>query len=489
MADYELVVGLEVHAELLTESKMFCGCEVVDSTAAAPNLYVCEVCTAQPGVLPVINAQALDYAIMVGLALHCRINDFNQFARKSYFYPDLPKGYQISQYEYPLASDGWLDIMTEAGEKRIGVTRAHLEEDTGKSFHKGDYSLVDLNRAGVPLLEIVSEPDFRTLDEIESYARKLRQILVYLGVNHGDMSKGVLRFEANVSVRPEGSDTFNTRTEIKNLNSIRSLVRAVRYEAERQKHLHDAGEAITQQTMGFDEDTGETFTQRIKERADDYRYFPEPDLPPVFIGEEWVERIQATMPELPDAKLARFITDYGLRDDDAAVLVADKAVADYYETSLKAGPDLDAMMVANWLTGEFFRLMNADSIAIEDVKITSEQFAALLMFVEDGTINANTGKDVLTTMFSSGRDAADIVEAGGLAQISDTGALEVLVDQIIADNLGQVESYLGGKDGLLGWFVGQVMRETKGQANAQMVNALFRERLEAHRSAEADTNG
>jgi aspartyl-tRNA(Asn)/glutamyl-tRNA(Gln) amidotransferase subunit B len=263
MTEYEPVIGLEVHAELLTESKMFCSCRVVDSTSAEPNTAVCAICSAQPGVLPVINARAVDYGILVGLALHCRINEFSQFARKSYFYPDLPKGYQISQYEYPLASDGWLDIEVDGASRRIGIRRAHLEEDTGKSFHVGDHSLIDLNRAGVPLLEIVSEPELRSAEEAEAYARKLRSILVYLGVNHGDMSKGVLRFEANVSVRPVGSDEFNTRTEIKNLNSIRSLVRSVRYEVQRQSALYEAGDKVIQQTMGFNEATGETVTQRI----------------------------------------------------------------------------------------------------------------------------------------------------------------------------------------------------------------------------------
>src|SRR5688572_8981903 len=337
MTKYEPVIGLEVHAEMLTESKMFCGCPVVDSTAAEPNTTVCPVCTAQPGVLPVINRKAVDYAMMVGLALNCTINEFNQFARKSYFYPDLPKGYQITQYEFPLASNGWLDIEVEGKTKRIGIRRAHLEEDTGKSFHVGDHSLIDLNRAGVPLLEIVSEPDLRTVEEVEDYARKLRAILVYLGVNHGDMSKGVLRFEANVSVRPEGTDEFNTRTEIKNLNSIRSLVRASRYEIERQIRLVESGGKVIQQTMGFNEDTGQTITQRIKEEADDYRYFPEPDLPPVYVSREWVEEIRATLPELPNAKCERLIRELALPAETAGVLVADKAVADYYESSLAAG--------------------------------------------------------------------------------------------------------------------------------------------------------
>jgi aspartyl-tRNA(Asn)/glutamyl-tRNA(Gln) amidotransferase subunit B len=477
MTDFEPVIGLEVHAELLTQSKMFCGCAVVDSTQAEPNRYICPVCTAQPGVLPVINRQAVEFAMMVGLALHCTINDFNRFDRKSYFYPDLPKGYQISQYEFPLASNGWLEVETNGETKRIGIRRAHLEEDTGKLVHVGQYSLVDLNRAGVPLLEIVSEPDMHSVEEVEAYARKLRAILVYLGVNHGDMSKGVLRFEANISVRPAGSDEFMTRTEVKNLNSIRSLVRATQYEIQRQSELADSGGAVVQQTMGFDEASGETYPQRGKEQAHDYRYFPEPDLPPLHISREWVEAVRAGLPELPEAKRARFLEDFGLSPQDAGVLVADKAIADYFEAALAAGGDPQTM--ANWITGELFRLMNAAGIEIEAVPVTAENLVALTRLVSEGTINNNTAKDVLGTMFETGGDPAAIVEEGGLAQISDSAALEALVAQVIADNPDTVARYLEGKEGLLGWFVGQVMRETKGQANAQVVNDLFREKLDS----------
>ncbi|MEJ2147994.1 MAG: Asp-tRNA(Asn)/Glu-tRNA(Gln) amidotransferase subunit GatB [Chloroflexota bacterium] len=477
MTDFEPVIGLEVHAELLTQSKMFCGCAVVDSTQAEPNRYICPVCTAQPGVLPVINRQAVEFAMMVGLALHCTINDFNRFDRKSYFYPDLPKGYQISQYEFPLASDGWLEVEANGETKRIGIRRAHLEEDTGKLVHVGQYSLVDLNRAGVPLLEIVSEPDMHSVEEVEAYARKLRAILVYLGVNHGDMSKGVLRFEANISVRPAGSDEFMTRTEVKNLNSIRSLVRATQYEIQRQSELADSGGAVVQQTMGFDEASGETYPQRGKEQAHDYRYFPEPDLPPLHISREWVEEVRAGLPELPEAKRARFLDDFGLSPQDAGVLVADEATADYFEAALAAGGDPQTM--ANWITGELFRLMNAAGIEIEAVPVTAENLVALTRLVSEGTINNNTAKDVLGTMFETGGDPAAIVEEGGLAQISDSAALEALVAQVIADNPDTVARYLEGKEGLLGWFVGQVMRETKGQANAQVVNDLFREKLDS----------
>jgi len=479
MTTYEPVIGLEVHAELLTQSKMFCGCPVVDSTTAEPNTAICPVCTAQPGTLPVINRQAVEYAIMVGLALNCRINEFNLFARKSYFYPDLPKGYQISQYEHPLASDGWLEVEVNGQVRRIGIRRAHLEEDTGKSFHMGDYSLIDLNRAGVPLLEIVSEPHMHSVEEVEAYARKIRAVLVYLGVNHGDMSKGVLRFEANVSVRPAGSGILNTRTEIKNLNSIRSLVRACRYEIARQIAVYKAGGEIVQQTLGFNEETGETYPQRGKEFAEDYRYFPEPDLPPLFISREWVERVRSTLPELPDARRERFMRDFGLSQQEAGVLVADKAVADYFEATIAAG--VEPKTAANWITGELFRLMNAEGVEIDAVRVTPPMLAELVGLVRDGTINLNTAKEVFTEMFASGRGAKAIVEEQGLAQISDVAMLEQLVERVIAENPAEVAAYLGGKEGLLGWFVGQVMRETKGQANAQMVNRMFRERLESRR--------
>jgi aspartyl-tRNA(Asn)/glutamyl-tRNA(Gln) amidotransferase subunit B len=479
MSKYEPVIGLEVHAELLTESKMFCNCAVVDSTQAEPNLYVCPVCAGMPGVLPVINRKAIEYAIMVGLALHCEVNEFSQFARKSYFYPDLPKGYQISQYEHPLSSNGWLEIELEGGSKRIGVTRAHMEEDTGKLFHVDGHSLVDLNRAGVPLLEIVSEPDMHSIEEIEAYVRKVRAILVYLGVNSGDMSKGVLRFEANVSIRPAGSDKLYTRTEIKNLNSIRALVRSVAYEIERQTRIVESGGEVIQQTMGYNEETGETYTQRGKEHAHDYRYFPEPDLPPLRISREWVEEIRARLPELPDAKRERFVGEFGLGRYDAGVLVADKAVADYFETGVEAGGDPKAL--ANWITGELFRLMNAADMEIEQVKVTPQALVELIGLVKSGTINNNTAKDVLGVLFEEGGSPRQVIEARGLAQISDQDALAGVVAGVLAENPDQVADYLGGKEGLLGWFVGQVMRATRGQANAQLVRELLTEQLDSLR--------
>ncbi|MGF1504763.1 MAG: Asp-tRNA(Asn)/Glu-tRNA(Gln) amidotransferase subunit GatB [Anaerolineae bacterium] len=479
MTSYEPVIGLEIHAELLTDSKMFCGCEVVDTTVTAPNIATCVVCTAQPGALPVVNREAVTYAMRVGLALNCTINTFNQFDRKSYFYPDLPKGYQITQYGHPIAADGWLEIEVGGQTKRIGIRRAHMEEDTGKSIHVGGYSLVDLNRAGVPLLEIVTEPDFRSVEELEVFARKLRAILVYLGVNHGDMSKGVLRFEANVSVRPTGAEVLGTRTEIKNLNSIRSMVRASAYEIERQSALLAAGGEVQQQTMGFNETTGETFTQRIKETADDYRYFPEPDLPPLIIEEAWVDEVRASLPELPDAKKARFIEAHGIKDEDAETLVGDLAVADYFDAAVAAGGA--PQTTANWITGELFREMNDNNLTVDALNVPPEALVALIGLVDADTINNNTAKKVLKIMLEEGGVPGAIVEARGLAQISDEGALEAIVDRILEENPENVATYLGGKEGLFGWFVGQVMRETRGKANAALVNDLLAEKFEARR--------
>jgi aspartyl-tRNA(Asn)/glutamyl-tRNA(Gln) amidotransferase subunit B len=482
---YEPVIGLEVHAQIHTASKMFCSCPVIEDTGdLEPNTYVCPICTAMPGTLPVINRRAVEIAIMTGLALHCDVPPFTRFARKSYFYPDLPKGYQISQYTPvfpPLTMNGYLDIETEAGTKRIRINRAHMEEDAGKLYHVGGgASLVDLNRAGVPLLEIVSEPDMRSVEEMRAYATKLHLILVYLGVNSGDMDKGVMRFEANVSVRPVGSNALNARHEIKNLNSFRALARSVAYEIKDQIATLEVGGTITQQTMGWDETRGVTVTQRGKEYADDYRYFPEPDLPMLEISREWVEELRAQLPELPDAKHARFIADYGLSDHDARVLVTDKAVADYYEAAAAAGR-ADPKTIANWVTGELFRLMKETGKEIEAVLVSPEALVKLVELVKDGTINLNTGKDVLEEMFASGHSARQIVEERGLAQISDVTALEKTVAQILEENPKEVGQYLGGKVQILGWLMGQVMRATRGKANPQVVRKLLQAQLEARR--------
>jgi aspartyl-tRNA(Asn)/glutamyl-tRNA(Gln) amidotransferase subunit B len=484
MTQYEPVIGLEVHAEMLTNSKMFCGCAVVDSTQAPPNTVTCPVCLGMPGMLPVINAQAVEMALKVGLALHCEIPPFNQFARKNYFYPDLPKGYQISQYEYPIAVNGYIDIdLPDGGSKRIGVTRAHMEEDTGKLTHTGTgSSLVDLNRAGVPLLEIVSEPDLRSAAETEAYARKLRSIIQYLGINHGDMSKGVMRFEANVSVRPVGSDELRTRTEIKNLNSIRSMVRAIEKEAARQIKLWESGEGVQQATLGWDENAGRIIIQRVKESASDYRYFPEPDLPIVEISQAHVEAVRATLPELPDAKQARFVDDLGVTPDDAAILVAERAVADYFEAALAAGGQ--PQPVANFIIGELFRLMNADTISrdqIGTINVTPEALAALLGLVDAGTINFNTAKKVLKVVYAEGGDPAQIVADRGLAQVSDEGPIKAAVEAALDTHPDEVASYLDGQEKVAGFLMGQVMRELRGKGEPQTVRRLLLAALESRR--------
>ncbi len=485
MIEYEPVIGLEVHAELQTKSKMFCSCAVVDNTRSEPNVAVCPVCAGMPGVLPVINQQAVEMAVKVGLALECTINPTSLFARKNYFYPDLPKGYQISQYEYPLASNGVLRIHTSQGDRTIRVLRAHLEEDTGKLTHidssrGNNYSLVDLNRAGVPLLEIVSQPDMHSAEEARAYGMELRAILRALGVNSGDMEKGVIRFEANVSVRPRGSDVLNTRVEIKNLNSFRALERAVIYQIEQQIAKYERGEHIVQETVGWDESRGETYSQRSKEEAHDYRYFPEPDLPPLIVESDWVAQIRAALPELPQARLQRFVDQYQLTPYDAAILVQEASVADYFETTVKTlGDQVPARAVAIWITGELFSWMKQAGVEIDEIKVGPDALAALLQFTARGDINQNTAKNVLVKMLESGRSAADIIKADGLMQISDNDAIVQLIDKVIAANPTEVANYLAGKETLANWFFGQVMRQAGGKANPQVVRAELERRLAA----------
>jgi aspartyl-tRNA(Asn)/glutamyl-tRNA(Gln) amidotransferase subunit B len=475
---YEGVIGLEVHAELETRSKMFCGCAVVDSTTAEANTVVCPVCLGMPGVLPVINRRAVEFAIRVGLALHCEIAPSNRFARKSYFYPDLPKGYQISQYELPIAVNGWLEIdLPDGSTKRIRIRRAHLEEDTGKLTHVGSSSLVDFNRSGVPLLEIVSEPDIRSDVEAEAYARKLRAIMQYLGVNSGDMSKGVLRMEPNISVRPVGSTELRTRTEVKNLNSIRSLQRASAHEIERQAKVYEQGGMVDQATLGWDEIRQTTVVQREKESAHDYRYFPEPDLPPLAISQEWIEEIRQHLPELPDAKRDRFIK-LGLSHYDASVLVAERAVADYYEAVLSAGAD--AKKAANWIINELFARMNKaglDADAIGSTKVAPAALAALIKLVHAGAINNSAGKRVLDSLYDAGGDPADWVAKLGLEQTRDTGAVEAVVEAVLNANAAEVTRYCAGEEKVLKFLTGQVMREGKGKFPADLVQQVLGSKL------------
>jgi len=481
---YEGVIGLEVHAEIMTASKMFCGCPVVDSTSAEQNTAVCPICLGLPGTLPVLNRQAVEFGIRVGLALNCTIPPFNQFARKSYFYPDLPKGYQISQYEYPIAVNGWLDVdLPDGSTRRIRIRRAHLEEDAGKLTHVDGASLVDLNRAGVPLLEIVSEADMRTAEEAEAYIRKLRAILQYLGVNSGDMSKGVLRIEPNISVRPVGSDEFRTRTEVKNLNSVRALARATAYEIERQIDLYESGGEVRQATLGWDEARQVTVLQRVKESADDYRYFPEPDLPVVEISLEWIERVRAGLPELPDAKRERFMQEFGLSRYDASVLTADRAVADYYEAALATGAD--PKQVANYLTGDVFRQMNLEGRERDDIgaiRLTPQALGGLVKLVQDGVIHHGMAKKLLETLYEQGGDPAALVAAQGLAQVSDEGAIGAVVARVLDAHPDEVARYHAGEEKVAKFLMGAAMRELRGKGDPAVVQRLLSEGLAARRA-------
>lgn len=482
MSKWKTIIGLEVHAEMLTASKMFSACPVVDSVEADANTATDPLSLGMPGTLPVVNQQAMEYGMMVGLALHCEIPPFNQFARKNYFYPDLPKGYQISQYDHPLAVNGYLDIeLADGTSKRIRIRRAHMEEDTGKLTHIGDGSLVDYNRAGVPLLEIVTEPDIFNSEEAEAYARKLRAILQFLGVNHGDMSKGVLRFEANVSVMHEDDTEYRQRTEIKNLNSIRSMVRAIEYEVQRQIELYEAGDVVKSATLGWDEAAGRITIQRYKERPDEYRYFPEPDLPIVQMSREWVERVRADLPELPDKKRARFVEQLGLSAYDAMVLTLDKAVANYYEGILANGAPAKA--ASNWMTSDIFRLLNDHKIErerMDEIVMKPAHVAKLIQLIENGQININTArKDVLPVMWESGQDPEAIVKEKGLVQVSDESAIATSIAQIIADNDDMVQSYLNGREQAVNALFGKAMSAFKGKANPAIVKALLQAQLDA----------
>ncbi len=474
-------IGLEVHAELQTQSKMFCACPVVDLTRAEPNTAVCPVCAGMPGSLPVVNAQAVQYALMVALALDCNVAETSQFARKNYFYPDLPKGYQISQYEFPLAQHGILPALTEDGWLDIHIRRVHMEEDTGKLTHvhteEDAYSLVDLNRAGIPLLEIVSEPDMHTIDQVRAYTHGLRTLLQYLGVNSGDLEKGVIRFEANVSVRLAGSEVLGTRVEIKNLNSFRTMTAAIAYELERQTALLDAGGRVDQETLGWDEINEVTVSQRSKEEAHDYRYFPEPDLPLLVISSAQIESTKDALPERPDRKFQRFVAEFGLDAYQAEILTSDRLVAEYYEAALTAMRHPDPGLAANWISGELFGLMNAGDMAIETIKVKPSSLAGLLDLLIEDRINTATAKSVLARMLSSGREAVEIIEESGLTQVSDRDTLATVVDEVLTENPDEVQAYHEGKTALRQWFFGQVMRRTGGQANPGVVQELLNEKL------------
>jgi len=476
---YEVVIGLEVHVQLTTNTKIFCGC----STAFGndPNSQTCPVCLGLPGALPVLNRQAVEYAIRTGLATNCGIAPRSIFARKNYFYPDLPKGYQISQFELPVCEHGWLDIQVEGEEpKRIGITRIHMEEDAGKSMH-GDtpesaaYSYVDLNRACTPLLEVVSEPDMRSSDEAIAYLKQLHQIVTYLGVCDGNMEQGSFRCDANVSVRPWGQKEFGTRAELKNINSFRFIKQAIEYEVDRQIDLVESGGKVVQETRLFDTSSGTTRSMRGKEEAHDYRYFPDPDLVPLVIDGDWIEAARQDLPEMPAVKQQRYQDAHGLSAYDAEVLCAERPLAEYFEACVARHDN--AKLCANWVMGEVQRGLNDHGITIGDCPVTPELLAGMLKRIDDNTISGKIAKTVFEAMWQGGKDADAIIEEKGLKQVTDTGAIEQIIDAVIAANPGQVEEFRGGKEKLIGFFVGQVMKESKGKANPGMVNQLLMKKL------------
>ena len=476
---YEAVIGIEVHCQLRTASKMFCGCGT-DYDGAAPNTHVCPVCLGLPGALPTINRLAVEHVLTTGLAIEASIPAATRWDRKNYFYPDLPKGYQISQYDLPLASLGRLTFETSAGPFSVAITRAHLEEDTAKLVHGtdetgGKVSLVDFNRSGAPLMEIVTEPEIRTAEQARRYAEELQLLMRAIGASDADMERGQMRVEANVSLRPSGTEPFGTRVEVKNMNSFRSVERAITYEIERQAAILDAGGTLVMETRGWADDRGETYRMRAKETSDDYRYFPEPDLPPLHLDPAWLTDLTAALPELPNARRERYRTSLGLSPYDAAVLVADPDATRLFEATLAAGPDLGAKPVATWVTGEYLKIRNAGS---GPVAVDPGELAAIVALVADGSISRANGREVLETHVASGETAAAIVAARGFAQISDTGALDALIDDVFATNPAAIADYHAGKPQAVGFLVGQVMKASRGQANAALVQTAVRARLD-----------
>ncbi|MCU7842619.1 MAG: Asp-tRNA(Asn)/Glu-tRNA(Gln) amidotransferase subunit GatB [Candidatus Thiodiazotropha sp. (ex Monitilora ramsayi)] len=469
---WETVIGLEIHTQLATQSKIFSGASI--AYGAEPNAQACIVDLGFPGVLPVLNEAAVDMALKFGLSINAEIGERSIFARKNYFYPDLPKGYQISQFELPIVGKGSLTIDREDGsQKVIGITRAHLEEDAGKSLHEDFHGMsgIDLNRAGTPLLEIVSEPDMRSIKEAVAYARKIHQLVVYLGICDGNMQEGSFRVDANLSIRPKGEEALGTRTELKNINSFRFLERALNYELERQIDLVESGGQVVQETRLYDADKDETRSMRSKEEANDYRYFPDPDLLPVEIDSARLESIRQGMPELPDEKRSRFASEYGLSAEDAGKLTLSRPLADYYESTVAAGAE--PKMSANWVTVELGGALNKTGLELSESPISPEQLGGLLKRIADNTISGKIAKQVFEAIWSGEGDADSIIEARGLKQITDTGAIEAIIDKVIADNPKQVEQFKGGKEKLLGFFVGQVMKATQGKANPGEVNKIL----------------
>ncbi|WP_274365463.1 Asp-tRNA(Asn)/Glu-tRNA(Gln) amidotransferase subunit GatB [Paenibacillus thermotolerans] len=472
---YETVIGLEVHVELKTNSKIFCGCAV--EFGAPPNTNTCPVCLGHPGVLPVLNKQAVEYAMKAAMALNCEIATDSKFDRKNYFYPDSPKAYQISQYDQPIGQNGWIDIEVNGQKKRIGITRLHLEEDAGKLTHlpAGTGSLVDFNRVGTPLVEIVSEPDIRSPEEARAYLEKLKAIMQYCEVSDVKMEEGSLRCDANISLRPAGETKLGTKAELKNMNSFRGVQRGLEYEEIRQAEVLDRGERVVQETRRWDEAQGKTLSMRSKEEAHDYRYFPDPDLVRLFIDDEWKARVKSTIPELPDARMERYTSEYGLSAYDAGVITSSLHLANFFEESLSYTKDAKA--VANWMMGDLLGYLNANNLELSDVKVTGKGLGEMIGLLESGTISSKIAKTVFKSMIETGKDPKTIVEEQGLVQISDEGAIKEIVNRIVESNPQSVEDYKAGKEKAIGFLVGQIMRETKGKANPGLVNKLLVERL------------
>jgi aspartyl-tRNA(Asn)/glutamyl-tRNA(Gln) amidotransferase subunit B len=484
---YETVIGLEVHAQLNTKSKMFCSCSA-DYANTPPNTHVCPVCLGMPGVLPVINKQAVEYTMMTALALNCSVSEYTKFDRKNYPYPDLMKGYQISQFDAPIGKNGKLTIEVDGQKKTAGITRVHLEEDVAKLIHRTSfdgkaYSLMDVNRSGVPLMEVVGEPDLRSAEEARQYLMKLHTILQYIGVSLANMEEGSFRCDANISIRPEGTDKLLAKVEVKNMNSFRAVFRALEYEAQRQRKAMADGVRLVQETRGWVEEEGKTVSQRSKEFAHDYRYFPEPDLPPLLVSRKWVEEVKTKLPELPEARRDRFVSEYGLPLYDANLLTGTKAMADYFETILKTGkPEVltltnRAKMASNWLSGEFSRLLNVTNSEINKVKVKPEQFCELFDLVNKGSIGGTAAKQVFEEMFNTGKSAGDVVAEKGLSQISDSSELEITADKVIADNPQAVLDFHAGKETAMKFLVGQFMKATRGRANPQIATQLLKNKL------------
>jgi aspartyl-tRNA(Asn)/glutamyl-tRNA(Gln) amidotransferase subunit B len=474
--DYEIVIGLEVHTQLLTKSKMFCGCSA-DYASTPPNTHVCPVCLGMPGVLPVINEKAIECTIMTALALNCGIPEYTKFDRKNYFYPDLMKGYQISQYDAPIGKGGWLTVDSNGSKKRVNITRVHLEEDTAKLLHRGDNSLIDVNRSGVPLMEVVSEPEMSSPEEARDYLIRLHNILRYLGVSTANMEEGSFRCDANISIRPPGTKEFMPKVEVKNMNSFKAIYQALKYEAGRQEKVLEEGGRLVQQTRGWIEETGTTVLQRTKEYAEDYRYFPEPDLPPLALERAWVEEIRARLPELPDARRDRFTTQYGLPIYDANILTGSKAMADYFEECVGIPGPGKAKTVSNWLLGDFSRLLNATNTEIENAKISPQHLADMLALADNGTISGPAAKAVLEEMFQTGKAASDIIREKKLSQISDASEIKEVAKKVMAENAGAVADYTSGKQQALTFLMGQVMKATRGRANPGVVKEIIMQEL------------